>query len=317
MQVAEFAGIASLGSGLALAASAGICGEGRTHAVCDQPEPAETVLISRTGRASDTGTPSLGETEGTASTARVDAVIERNQRPLFARPHDWTTWRVAGDLFASVEHTDGGYRFGRMLVETRLPVGYPAPTPPNAVELKRYPSVRRAEFSGSVDARAGTNLAFFPLFNHIQRNDIAMTSPVEMDFHTIDAEGNVLAGTEGEDMWTMSFLYATADLGPTGADPRDRRVRVVDTEPVTVIAIGLRGYSGIPSVEEALGELNTWLDGQSEWAAAGSPRAFGYNGPSTPRNLRWSEVQIPIVPASGVPETRLTEAGAAVPSVDR
>ncbi len=39
------------------------------------------------------------------------------------------------------------WKCGRCEIEAPLPIGYPAPTPPGAIELKSYPSVRRAEIS--------------------------------------------------------------------------------------------------------------------------------------------------------------------------
>lgn len=225
----------------------------------------------------------------------------------FGMPAGWSTWRVAGDLFATVGRDGDAYVFGDMRVDENLPVGYPRPTPPEAVELKRYPSVRRAQVSGTGDPRGGSFRGFFPLFNHIQRNDIAMTAPVEMSLHDeakaradeVDSGGGDVADGEGQadnasPRWTMSFLYGTADLGPTGDDPADPRVTVVDAAPVTVIAVGVRAWSGVEAVDEALAVLHGWLNDSDEWRAAGDPRTLGYNGPSTPPGLRWSEVQIPI-----------------------
>ncbi|MFN9971363.1 MAG: hypothetical protein ACK58T_15860, partial [Phycisphaerae bacterium] len=77
---------------------------------------------------------------------------------------------------------------GVLTIDTPLPVGYPDPTPPGAIDLKLYPSVRRAEVSGEVKSlSSGGNDGFWPLFRHIQRRDIAMTSPVEMEYRTVGA----------------------------------------------------------------------------------------------------------------------------------
>ena len=81
--------------------------------------------------------------------------------------------------------------------------------------------MRRAEVvkTGS----ASSNSGFWPLFRHIQRNTIEMTSPVEMDY-----EGP--AEQERVKRWTMSFLYRTPELGGTGVDEKDASVVVRDTE---------------------------------------------------------------------------------------
>ena len=160
--------------------------------------------------------------------------------------------RVGGDREASVEIVNGQYRTGRSLVEAPLPEGYPEPTPPGAIDLKRYPSVRRAELSRTGSPDGGMNSGFWPLFNHIKDRDIAMTSPVEMDY-----EGMPLDGKGRPERWTMSFLYRTADLGPTGDAGK---VVVVDTDAMTVLSIGLTGAYGLPRVEEGMAKLEAWLD---------------------------------------------------------
>lgn len=195
--------------------------------------------------------------------------------------------RVGGDREASIEIVGGQYRFGKSLIEAPLPEGYPEPTPPGAIDVKRYPAVRRAEVSGA-GARAdrGMNRGFWPLFNHIKSRDIAMTSPVEMDY-----EGMPLSGEGAPDRYTMSFLYRTADLGPTGDA---EGVMVVDVDPMTVLAVGLNGDYGMRRVKEGMAMLEAWLAGQSQWEVAGSPRAFWYNGPYVWGSRKWSEIQVPI-----------------------
>jgi uncharacterized surface protein with fasciclin (FAS1) repeats len=197
----------------------------------------------------------------------------------------WTTLRVGGDLFVATTRVEGRFVSGPSAVETALPDGYPAPTPPGAIELKRYPSVRRAEMTGRDDYDRGSSIAFFPLFNHIKDRDIAMTSPVEVDLHAWDR------GAGDSDGWTMSFLYRTPDLGPTGeAGP----VQVVDTAPVTVVSVGLRGRYGMRTARAGLEMLESWLAGDGEWQAAGDPRLLYYNGPYVPDDRKWAEVQIPV-----------------------
>jgi hypothetical protein len=219
--------------------------------------------------------------------SRIDPAMQQSE---VAQPREekqmsdddaWTVKRVGGDMDTQPERVDDDrvhWRCGRSVIEAPLPEGYPAPTPPGAIEIKKYPSVRRAEFVGRGDNDSGRNGAFWPLFQHIKQREIAMTSPVEMDY---DDSGE----------WTMSFLYRTADLGPTGTDGN---VRVVDTEPVTVISIGLRGPYGMRTIERGLEQLQQWLDGQSEWKAAGDPRSFYYNGPYVPNGYKWAEAQIPV-----------------------
>jgi hypothetical protein len=197
--------------------------------------------------------------------------------------------RIGGDLVVEATRTGETYRCGNSVVETSLPAGYPAPTPPGAIDLKRYPSVRRAEGSRRSAPDRGRNGAFFSLFRHIQRRDIAMTSPVEMDYPGWSGDAS-----SAPQAWTMSFLYRTPDTGPM---ERSGDVRVVDTMPLTVVSVGLRGKYGRATEDRGLQQLSAWLDGQDQWERAGSPRALYYNGPYIRDSRKWAEIQIPVRPA--------------------
>jgi hypothetical protein len=194
--------------------------------------------------------------------------------------------RVGGDMEAKVERTGDAWAFGRMLIDTPLPEGYPAPTPPGAIELKGYPSVRRAEVSSVLNPDVGMNMTFFPLFWHIKNREIAMTSPVEMDY-----EGMERSSGARPTRWTMSFLYRTSDLGPTG---EAGMVEVVDRAPMTVLSLGGRGDYSISRVDASLMRLYAWLDEHPEWEQSGEPRALYYNGPERAKKDKWYEVQVPV-----------------------
>ncbi|MFG0285498.1 MAG: heme-binding protein [Phycisphaerales bacterium JB039] len=180
------------------------------------------------------------------------------------------------------------YRAGRVSTDTRLPVGYPAPTAPGAIEIKRYPQVRRATVSGdgAMD-RAGAS-GFWPLFLHISRRDIAMTAPVETELRrTNDA---------GSSSWTMAFLYHSPDDGQAGTDGR---ITIEDAEPVTVLALGVRGRVSMRDPFMQVAELESWLEEHGEhWIADGDVRVLGYNGPNVRAADQWWEVQLPIRPAA-------------------
>lgn len=125
-----------------------------------------------------------------------------------------------------------------------------------------------------------------PLFRHIQRNNIAMTAPVEMDDTT--------SGTATLRTGSMSFLYHTPELHGTGTDPKDARITILDAEPVTVISLGGRGSYERRRVQRDVATLREWLARSDDREEAGDPRALMYNGPSmTPWN-KWLEVQIPV-----------------------
>lgn len=201
--------------------------------------------------------------------------------------------RVAGDLDARVELLPGrgvdgadAFRFGPCNVTTALPEGYPPPTPPGAFEIKRYPRARRAEVTGDSNPNFGMFFGFWPLFQHIKRQEIAMTSPVEMDYDGFDKRGRL--STVG---WTMSFLYREPTMGTLGPDGD---VAVEDREPVTVLSKGCKGPYLFERADETARELAAWLATNDTWEAAGAPRGLFYNGPDQSNDDKWSEIQVPV-----------------------
>lgn len=178
------------------------------------------------------------------------------------------------------------WRFERCRINTALPAGYPPPTPPGAIEIKRYPRARRAEVSGAIWPDMGMNMAFWPLFNHIKEREIAMTSPVEMDYSGVREDGRVKS-----DDWTMSFLYREPEMGQL---EEDGVVSVVDREPLLVLSIGQRGDYGIEQANAGVIALREWLGADKRFEPAGPPRSLYYNGPEQPTRDKWSEVQLPI-----------------------
>jgi len=202
-------------------------------------------------------------------------------------PESGGALRVGGDLFAIVEHEGETFRCGAALIDTPLPKGYPAPTPAGAIELKAYPTVRRAQVAGERNPDLGQNSSFWPLFEHIKKHDIAMTSPVEMDYDGLERHD----AAPRESDWTMSFLYRTPEMNGTGTEGR---VVVADLPPVTMLAIGYTGSYSVGKVNVEVEKLYVWLDAHPEYRAIGPPRAMFYNGPDTPAARRWAEVQLPV-----------------------
>ena len=222
--------------------------------------------------------------------------------PTTARPEGapapGATLRVLGDASVKPVLENGEYRLPELglMIEAPLPEGYPAPTPPGMIELKTYPSVRRAEYSAKGSSNFGMNVGFWPLFNHIKSREIAMTSPVEMDYKPAGERTPLAPMQDAEGSWTMSFLYRKAGLGPTG---EDGRIKVVDTPEMTVLSIGMRGAYGMGTVNSGMDALSKWLAAQSQWEATGDPRGLNYNGPEVPMKNKWSEVQIVVRRQSG------------------
>lgn len=165
--------------------------------------------------------------------------------------------------------------------EAKLPKGFPEPTPVGEIKVKRYPAYRLAR-TEMAPGRTGEGRAFFALFEHIVRNKIEMTAPVELTYAT-DKEL-----PRGE---AMAFLYEDAELGSLGGDGS---VKVVDVPAMTTVTIGVRGDHTAERIEDAKERLQHWLDHQDEYEAAGKLRVMGYNSPMVPVERRYLEVEIPI-----------------------
>jgi hypothetical protein len=172
-----------------------------------------------------------------------------------------------------------------MFDEASLPRGYPAPGPVGEILIKQYPAARIA-----INRGGDQGSMFMPLFNHIKKHDIAMSSPVEIswsDPQTQPADAKPQA---------MAFVYRQPDLGSTGMDGK---VEVVDVPPQTFLSVGIRGSYNREHLVEGVQKLRGWLaEHSAEFKQAGPPRYLGYNSPFVPWFLRFGEVQLPIVPAA-------------------
>lgn len=163
----------------------------------------------------------------------------------------------------------------RPRVEAPLPEGFPPFTPVGVIEVKEYPAYRKA-----------VGPSFWTLFQHIQKQQIPMTAPVEM---------NRAPGANGDG--AMSFLYQNTGVGELGEIDG---VEIEDAPPTTVVSLGFRGGLNERQVAESEQRLRAWLAGQSKYRAANESeiRVFGYNGPQVPERDRYGEVQILLEPAT-------------------
>ncbi len=170
-----------------------------------------------------------------------------------------------------------------MFSEANLPVGFPQPGPINEVVIKSYPAYRLAKVTSS----GKENGMFMQLFRHIERNEIAMTAPVEMSWRAED-------GSLAKNPESMAFLYAAPTIGQAGGDPKDSRVVVDDIQPIRVVSIALRGGYDASTFERGYKQLQVWLADHPEWVAEGEPRTMAYNSPFVPGFAKVSEVQLAI-----------------------
>jgi hypothetical protein len=158
--------------------------------------------------------------------------------------------------------------------EAPLPEGFPAPGPAGEVTLKQYPGYRAARAEGGMNA-------FWTLFRHIRKSDIAMTAPVEMSMGEKDGRLS---------MTDMAFLYGSRETGETG---RDGSVDVVDLGPARVLSLGLFGPVTPERIKEARQAIAKRIE-QDGLVAAGGWRLLGYNSPMVPERRRFYELQIPV-----------------------
>lgn len=170
----------------------------------------------------------------------------------------------------------------RPVKEADVPVGFPVFTPVHHIEVKEYPVYRLAR----VEMEGSDNNAFFSLFNHIKRNDIAMTAPVQIDYKPEP-------GSEEEQ--SMAFLYGDTGIGVLGSEAGNKEIMVDDIPGHLAVSVGVRGRMNDEAVSQAEEKLRSWLkEKSSEYQAAGPLRKMGYNSPFIPRMMQYFEVQIPV-----------------------
>ena len=158
--------------------------------------------------------------------------------------------------------------------ESPLPKGWPEPGPYGQVTRKNYPAYRAA-----VTAESRPNGGFWRLFKHIERNQIPMTSPVEMKLDSAEAKG--------AKMEEMAFLYQSPEVGKTGADGEN--VEVKDMPALSVLSYTWQGGRDNPSVARARALIDAELAKQD--LKATGYRLLGYNSPFVPKSKQTFELQ--------------------------
>ena len=142
------------------------------------------------------------------------------------------------------------------VIEAPLPEGFPEPTPVGEIQIKKYPAYRFAT-TQMAGAERG---AFWTLFTHIKKNDIAMTAPVEMTYGE--------DGTDKLQAKAMAFLYRSPKQGKAGTD---KKVEVIDVAPIMALSLGLRGDVTRTRLAEAKVHLDTWLKEHAKDYEASGP----------------------------------------------
>ena len=199
----------------------------------------------------------------TAALAEAKNVPAEQQAALFA---------------AALKRADAAKAF-KVSLDAPLPEGWPLPSLAGLVRIKEYPPVRAAWVRNT----GSNNNQFMTLFRHINDKNIPMTAPVVMDFP------QKTDGPAG-----MAFLYAKTDFGPNGTFGA---VTVGDDAKLTVVSIGRWGSYTASARNKAAAQLNRWLDTHPEWRPSGPVRVLCYHSPFHFPWNKYSEIQIPVVPA--------------------
>lgn len=165
-------------------------------------------------------------------------------------------------------------------IEAPLPEGFPEPTQVGEIQVKKYPAYRFA----TTQMAGAESSAFWTLFTHIKKDDIAMTAPVEMTYGE--------DGTDKLQAKAMAFLYRSPKQGKPGTD---EKVEVIDVAPIMALSLGMRGDVTKARLVEAKAHLEAWLkEHDKDYEASGPLRVMGYNSPFVAANKRFSEVEIPV-----------------------
>jgi len=167
-----------------------------------------------------------------------------------------------------------------------LPVGFPAPTAHNNIEVKQYPAYRSGTYTYEGNLGEATSASFNPLFRHISNNNISMTAPVEARYPLETIDQPLQKGKA-----KVSFLYNNNSINPLQIS---QDIQVEDHAPMLVVSLGVHGAYGYDQFQENITKLKQWLSNHPEYKIAGEPREFLYDSPFTPAPLKRREVQIPV-----------------------
>ncbi len=183
-------------------------------------------------------------------------------------------------LKAAVKQAEEAREF-KISAEAPLPDGWPLPSLPGLIRIKTYPAARLAW----VREAGSENRQFMALFQHIKKQQIAMTAPVVME-HDSAGPAEAESGQAA-----MAFLYRRTDQGEAG---RFGPVAVENGAAVQVVSVGLKGPYWESRFQAKLKELREWLAAHPQWRATGGWRVLAYNSPFKPFWMKYCEVQLEV-----------------------
>ncbi|MEL0005172.1 MAG: heme-binding protein [Opitutales bacterium] len=166
-----------------------------------------------------------------------------------------------------------------LLIHTPLVMAYESmheKTPVGEIKILELPARIALEASCDDHYFTENNGLFRKLFGYISKHDLAMTTPVEADI----------------DPGKMRFFVGEEDAEKPR--PNTSAVTVRELEPMTVVAIGIRGSYSEENFTENKTALLNWLKENPDYEQAGSAYAVYWDGPFIPWFLKRSEIHLPI-----------------------
>ncbi len=203
------------------------------------------------------------------------------------------TLMIFGRPYSTQAAENAAWKQPFMIREAGLPKGYPPPGPVGQVIVKEYPAHRLARIRSGIS----TDSMFMPLFNHIKRNSVPMTAPVEIGYKTEAAagSGDTQSAADEARAESMAFLYPGPSTGTSGTDPSDSRVVVEDVPAMTVVSVAVRGRYGLENHPRAVAAIQEHLKANpGRYRVVGQFRFLGYNSPFVLSFLKMGEVQLPV-----------------------
>jgi len=181
-----------------------------------------------------------------------------------------------------IDRAIGSLRFSPIL-ESGLPQGYPWPSMPGLIRVKRYPSSPIAWVGGSWQDRL-----FAALFERDRQGSLAMTIPVEFTL----VEGRLIKQKQG--LFSMSEYFRRQEQ-ERKATTRSAISSGPVEKPILVVSLAMKGPYTPGNMEEPLAKLRQWLEEHKDlYEQVGHPRLLAYNSPLVWGWMKYSEVQIPI-----------------------
>jgi hypothetical protein len=150
-------------------------------------------------------------------------------------------------------------------------------TPAGKIEIKTLPSRVSLQATSDKGYFENDNGLFMNLFRYIQKNEVAMTVPVEAEMKP----------------GSMRFFAGSSVDAKSLKDAGNVKVKPIQS--ATVVSIGIRGSYSQSNFQKGQAALDEWLKNHPEWKTAGDSYGVYWNGPYVPGPMKRSEVHIPVV----------------------